>query len=164
MSPLRTVRDGQVLLRFEADVIASATSQRPGISRWSELAVYRLPSNRYVIWKIGRSVLAHRPECPRVGKGMVTWLEAGEEARVHREPCLECSPTVGDDMDPHTVLEATRYTVLRARDPQNLLDVLTNSSHGKPAPIVSDVLKQVIEHDEKFADWSRSVGNTSVKY
>ncbi len=149
---IRTVRDGTKVLRFEADVLATATSKRAGAPRWSELVVYRLPSNAYVISKIGRSLIAHRPECVRVYPDMPTWLEAGEEATVHRVPCLECLPVVGDQMDPQTVLEATRYTVLRARDPQQLYQALLGRTRRLPA-IVSEVIKQVQTTDEAFARW-----------
>lgn len=151
---IRTVRDGERILRFEADVIATASSHRPGAPRWSELVVYRLPSQQYVISKVGRSVLAHRPDCVRVTDEMPTWLEAGEEARIHREACLECLPDVGDAMDPQTVLEATRSKVLQARDPDHLFRALMNNRIGRPAPIVSSVLRQLREHDSAFADWS----------
>lgn len=149
---LRTVRDKDRIMRFEADVLATATSKRPGVVRWSELVVYRLPSKRYVVWKIGRSILAHRPECHRVYPDMPTWLEAGEEAQVHREPCPECLPVVGDAMDPQTVLESTRYTVLQARDPEALHRALHNRT-GRPAGIVDDVLRQLTQSDQLFADW-----------
>jgi hypothetical protein len=149
---IRTVRDKDRVLRFEAEVLATATSKRPGAVRWSELVVYRLPSQQYVISKIGRSVLAHRPDCYRVYPDMPTWLEAGEEAQVHREPCAECLPVVGSGMDPQTVLEATRYTVLQARDPENLYRALHNK-RGRTAGIVEDILQQLTVRDQLFADW-----------
>jgi hypothetical protein len=120
--------------------------------RWSELIVYRLPSKQYVVSKIGRSLVAHKPECGRVYDDMPTWLEAGEEARIRRVPCLECQPLVGDAMDPQTVLEATRYTVLQARDPEQLFQALHNRS-GRPAAIVNDVLVQVRSNDLAFGQW-----------
>lgn len=131
----RTVRDGSRVLRFEADVVASATSHRPGVPRWSELALYRLASGSYIIWKIGRSVVAHRPECYMVKTGMPSWLEAGEEARIHRMPCLECLPEVGDEMDPQTILETTRYTVLQARDADDVRRILMRGSTSQPVII-----------------------------
>lgn len=132
---LRTVRNGREILRFEAEVVAAATSQRPGVQRWSELVVYQLASGQYVISKIGRSVLAHRPDCLLVTDEMVSWLEAEEEAKVHRYPCLECLPEVGNRMDPQTMLEPSRYTVLRARDGEELRSVLTQGREHLPSII-----------------------------
>lgn len=132
---IRTVRNGKEILRFEAKVIAAATSQRPGVVRWSELVIYQLPSGPYVVSKIGRSVLAHRPDCILVNDDMVPWLEAEEEAMVHRFPCLTCNPLVGDQMDPQTMLETSRYTVLRARDEHELRSVLTQGRDHLPGII-----------------------------
>lgn len=132
---IRTVRNGREILRFEAEVIAAATSQRPGVTRWSELVIYQLPSKQYVISKIGRSVLAHRPDCLYVTDAMVPWVEAEEEAQVHRYPCLTCNPLVGDQMDPQTLLEPSRYTVLRARDEEELREVLIQGRERLPGII-----------------------------
>lgn len=132
---IRTVRNGREIYRFEAKVIASATSQRAGVMRWSELVVYQLPSGQYIVSKIGRSVLAHRPDCILANDEMVPWLEAGEEAQVHRFPCLTCNPLIGDQMDPQTLLEPSRYTLLRARDETELRDVLTQGREHLPGII-----------------------------
>lgn len=139
---IRTVRNGREILRFEAKVVAAATSQRPGVERWSELVVYQLPSGQYVVSKIGRSVLAHRPECLLVSDEMVPWLEAEEEAQVHRYPCLECNPEVGNRMDPQTMLEPSRYTVLRARDGEELRQVLTQGREHLPG-IIRKLLQEL---------------------
>jgi hypothetical protein len=55
-------------------------------------------------------------------------------------------------MDPQTVLEATRYTVLQARDPENLYRALHNK-RGRTAGIVEDILQQLTVRDQLFADW-----------
>jgi hypothetical protein len=62
---------------------------------------------------------------------MVSWLEAGEEGRVRRSPCVECRPVIGDDMDPHTMLEATRYSARSAPDAEALLAMLLLSPDGE---------------------------------
>lgn len=152
---LRTVRDGQRVLRFQADVLAAASSHRPGVLRWSEIVIYRLAGGQYVISKVGRSVVAHRPDCSKVYPDMPTWLEAGEEAQVHRTGCLECLPEVGDQMDPQTVLEAQRYTVLRAGTPAELQDVLTLRKVGPLPRLVRDVLDRVAASDVAFSLWRR---------
>jgi hypothetical protein len=129
---LRTVRDGTTIFRFEAKKVAAATSQRAGAVRWSELVIYQLPSGEYVVSKIGRSLLAHLPTCRLIRPNMVTWLEAGEEGKIRRVPCLECNPEVGDKMDPQTVLESTRYTILRAKDREELRSVLAQGREHVP--------------------------------
>lgn len=70
---------------------------------------------------------------------MPSWLEAGDEALIHRMPCLECLPTVGDEMDPQTILETTRYTVLQARDAEDVRRILVRGSSSQPV-IVRKIL------------------------
>lgn len=91
---------------------------------------------------------------------MRTWLEAGEEAKVRRQPCIECGPVVGDQMDPQTWLECSRYAVLQARDPESLARILLQSRPGAPSQdphrligATHEVVMQVREHDPAFSRW-----------
>lgn len=149
-------------------MLATATSERLGVRRWTELIVYRVVDGSYLLSKIGRSQLAHRPECTRVTRWMVTWSNAGEEAKVHRYPCPECAPEVGDRMDPHTVLETTRTSALIARDTDELIDLLLLGRPGDPAQdpqrlstLVAHMVEQLCVTDQKFSvNWSLRIGDT----
>lgn len=144
-------------------MLATATSERAGVQRWTELVVYRLRDGSYILSKVGRTTIAHRPECERVTRWMVTWLEAGEEAKVHRYPCVECMPVVGDGMDPHTVLEATRYTALWAHSPDELVSLLLQGRPGQPEQhpghlngVVARIVDQLVDVDPPFAgQWEK---------
>lgn len=150
------VRNGRRVLRFDAVVLAEATSKRPGAPRWTELTVYGMDGGTFMVAKVGRSLVAHAPECPSVSPRMPTWLDAAGfaesdgEARVHRVPCIECQPAVGDGMDPQTRLEPTRYSVLQANTPAELVTVLTRDrpagSASQVPPLVVEVLRQVQEN------------------
>lgn len=59
---------------------------------------------------------------------MPAWLDAREEAKIHRTPCPECVPAVGDAMDPHTRLEPQRYTAMIL---PSLDDVVVLLSEGR---------------------------------
>lgn len=125
--------------------------------------VYGLRDRSYILSKVGRTTIAHRPECGRVTRWMVSWSDAGEEARVHRHPCIECRPVVGDGMDPHTILEATRYTALWVHSPPELVAVLLQGRPGQPdqtplhlSAIVSRIVARLIKVDQPFAgEWER---------
>lgn len=108
------VRDGNRVYRFLGTKLAEVSSQRPGVARWSELALYRTSGGDFFLQKIGRSQYAHREDCDFVDYRMPAWIDATEETAVHRIACPTCQPVVGDAMDPHTRLEPQRYTVLRA--------------------------------------------------
>jgi len=140
------------------------------VYRWTELVAYRVVDGSYLLSKVGRSQLAHRPECDRVNRWMVTWSTAGEEARVRRVPCPECAPEVGDRMDPHTVLEATRLTALVAQDIPELTDLLLAGRPGQPAhdprrlsPLVAHMVEQLCVTADGFAaHWSTRTSERSV--
>lgn len=135
------VRDGNRILRFLGRKIASGSSERPGIPRWSELAVYETRSGEFLLEKVGRSTIAHDPDCRFVTHRMPSWLEAREEGKVHRVPCPECSPLVGNAMDPHTRLEVQRYRVYGAATLQGLVDILRGDRDRIPS-LVADVIRQ----------------------
>lgn len=150
----RVVRNGAQTLRFDAAVIGAATSERPGAPRWSELVVYRLPEGRYIVSKIGHSIIAHRENCPRFklkrGQwGMLRWIDAGpEETQIRRVPCPECLPVIARGIDPQTLLEQSRYGVTVAEDVPALMTLLTEGRPLNTLPkIVSEVLRQVYEAD-----------------
>lgn len=142
MDQVMSVRDGSRLLRFHGQRLAFSSSERPGVQRWSELTLYQTATGEYLIQKVGRSTVAHSPECHYVTHRMPSWLDAREEGRVRRTPCVECQPLVGDDMDPHTRLEPQRYTLLRAATLTEVRNVLTEGRDRPPA-VIARLLMQV---------------------
>jgi hypothetical protein len=147
----RVVQDGKRVLKFNAAVIGAATSERPGAPRWSELTIYRLPGGVYLVAKVGRSTVAHTPTCEHANpRRMRTFMEAQDEGLVHRMPCPECRPAVGDAMDPQTLLEPSRYTVLQAQSPESLVEVLCEGRDTLPE-IVAEVLRQASKNDGAVA-------------
>lgn len=163
---LRTAMDNGRRLQFMAAVLAAATTQRTGASRWTELTVYRLPRvdgenpprGGYVISKIGRSLVAHRPDCVKANpRRMPSFASGKEEAAVTRVPCLTCQPEMGP-IHPTTLLECTRYVVLQARTPADLAKVLLQGRPGEPAVtslvgVVAETMRQVRLADSDFDHW-----------
>lgn len=151
---LRQVRDGSRVLRFQAAVIGAATSQRGSSPRWSELVVYQLADGTYLISKIGRSTVAHRPDCLRVNHRMIRWDQAaavGEDA-VHRVPCPDCRPHLGAAPEPDTILEVTRYRAIYAPDAESAVQTLSGDRAALLMPqLVRDVLSQCSASDPNFA-------------
>lgn len=138
------VRDGNRILRFLGTRVAEADSSRPGVQRWSEMVVYRTAGGTWICQRIGHSTVAHRPDCRHVNHRMPSWLDAHEEARVRRTACLECQPAVGDSMDPHTLLESQRYSVLQAANYDELIAMLTaGRSREQVPPVISKLLAKI---------------------
>lgn len=138
----QSVRDGNRILRFLGRRVAEASSARPGVQRWSELIAYETTSGSWICQRIGHSTVAHRPECPHVNHRMPSWLEAKEESKVRRTQCPECQPVVGDGMDPHTRLEAQRYTIISAESAAVLCDLLAEG-RDKPPPVVARLIEEI---------------------
>ena len=135
------IRDGRYVLDFDGDVLAAVTSERPDSPRWSELSVYKA-DGQILLHKVGRSRVAHTPDCWRVRPEMPSWLEAEEEGKIRRVPCSECRPIVGDQMDPHTRLEVQRYRVIRASSVDGLIRILTAGEARNPA-LVARLVSQL---------------------
>jgi hypothetical protein len=159
---LRQVRHGTRVLRFQAAVIGAATSQRGNNPRWSELAVYRLVDGTYVVSKVGRSAVAHRPDCLRVNRRMVSWGRAEQvgEDRVQRVPCWDCHPDLHPPLDPELMLEVTRYRAIAARDAESVVSAMDDPIADPTLPmaqIVRDVLAQCAQADPCFARYAEAV-------
>lgn len=91
---------------------------------------------------------------------MRSWLEAGEEGKVRRVPCLECQPAVGDAMDPHTMLECSVHRVLQAWSPATLAQILLAGvgRRGGQDPrhlqgMTAEIVRQVSAADQNFRVW-----------
>jgi hypothetical protein len=155
---LRQVRDGPRIMRFRAAVIGAATSQRGSIPRWSELVVYRLEDGNYLVSKVARSTVAHRPDCERVRRWMVPWKRAADygEERVNRVPCAECWPNLQTPLDPEIRLEVTHYQAFPASNAESAVRAMGNpKAHTALMPqIVHDVLAQCAQADPCFARYA----------
>jgi hypothetical protein len=154
---IHQVRDGRHILRFDGEVLASGTSARARAVRWSEIVIYRL-TDGYLISRVGYSLVAHRPECPRVSIRMVPWIDLEDRAESvqQREPCIECQPQVGAGMDPQTMIEATIYSAQMAPTAEILGRFLREGRPAGQLPrLVCRVAIQCCEADEAFSRyWS----------
>lgn len=53
------VRDGERVIEFDGDVLATATSKARGKSRWIELTLYKTVAGTYVLHGTGRSIVSN---------------------------------------------------------------------------------------------------------
>lgn len=149
-------------LTFKAAVLAAATTQRPGVPRWTELTVYRLPkfdseepaTGGYVVARVGKSVVVHRPNCPKARPRRMTMLGMGHTDGLLG--CLTCQPDLHRPM-PNWLVERTRHSLAQARDPESLLEVLRTARPGQPLQsitgIVFEAVRQVQLADPDFQRW-----------
>ena len=139
------------ILEFDAAVLASGTSRRPGVPRWSELVIYRVSDGSYLISKVGRSLVAHQEGCSGVTWRTPRWLDATpEEQAVSRVPCLRCRPRVGPGgIDPTLFVEPDWTAVLLPQDPDAIIEILLERRPLREVPaLIRDMLDQLAECDD----------------
>jgi hypothetical protein len=61
-----TVVDGYRRITFIGSLLSRASSKRPGVWRWTDLALYRTEAGTYVLEKIGASRVTHVADCDKV--------------------------------------------------------------------------------------------------
>uniref|UniRef100_A0AAU6R5K6 Uncharacterized protein n=1 Tax=Micrococcus phage Kurnik TaxID=3092208 RepID=A0AAU6R5K6_9CAUD len=83
--------------RFEGDVLAHVSTNRPGRARWSELTIFKTVGGSYILVKAGKSILYHATRAcdPRTGRYFV---ETRGDDRKSGIPCLKCGPGPYDEV------------------------------------------------------------------
>jgi hypothetical protein len=113
MTQTYQVRDGARIMAFDGVCIAKVSSRRPSSPRWTELELYRTDTGKYVLAKIGRSVVVHAPGCPRLFGHLPKFVE--EHPDQVPENGFEYDECVPEEYDFNTLLvEQTRFWALVA--------------------------------------------------
>lgn len=98
------LQNGDQRVQFNGRMLAKRSSQQgPEDLRWTEIEMYRTAGGKYIVHKIGRSVVAHRPN-EKCTSGL-----AGVGDNRHWLPCPRCTPNLRTKMQ--FVYEADRHTV-----------------------------------------------------
>jgi hypothetical protein len=155
---LRTAQSGGQLLSFQAAVLAAGTTKHPGSTRWTEMTVYRLqkqreepPQGGYVVAKVGRSLVVHSADCGMARPKMMTHWDATNSDNEWRVPCLVCNPSLSRQ-DRTTWLEQDRHSVLQARNPAALVDILLGETRAVRG-MTAEVIRQLRLADNDFDRW-----------
>lgn len=157
--PTHAVRDGSRVLRFDGDLMITLSSRRIGVPRWSQISLYRLEPEGYVVEKIGISAVAHEPWCRKVHTGMIAWADAHREDReIERVACDECQPRL-DQIDAQLKLERTRHQGFVVPDAEGLVSLLTEDRVEVPI-LITRVLDAAAELDEAIGRAWLVVGST----
>jgi hypothetical protein len=117
------VKDGSRLLQFEGSLIGTSTSWHRNSTRWVEFKLYRTAAEgRYVLTRVGMSLLYHLPECAVVQRNNLhetPRLELDPDA----VPCDLCRP---DALNiPVVCPERPRHWAQVCDTPQAVIDALT---------------------------------------
>lgn len=156
MSSEFRIPDGDREVTFTGELLASATSDDGKAQRWTIFELYRTDAGRYVLHKVGRSVVYHTAEsrCTRQAEPITVgqllerddeqaershdWRLRGLEAVLSymdvsgtRLPCVTCEPPDVYDNATDTQLvvraERDRHSVVVSESARGVIDSL----HGK---------------------------------
>lgn len=137
------LKDGTQPITFTGEQLAFGTSQ-PDIDtlpdRWTELAIYKTITGKYVLEKIGRSNRVHTdPPCDepgkKPGKGALHYpsiMDALADVDAHADesdlgsffvPCDVCQPPLVDEDIP-VVVEQDMHSVEAYESPEKLIEAL----------------------------------------
>ncbi len=137
------LQDGMQPVTFTGQQLGFVTSQPEGDNlpdRWTELAIYKTVTNKYVLEKVGRSNRFHTTECTGPGKSALPYdsifeaLEDVDESASDDDlekffvPCPDCKPSF-DSLDP-VIVEQDFHQVDRFENADQLLEALYQRKNG----------------------------------
>lgn len=100
--------NGDTSVRFTGELLSKKSSRRsPTDLRWTEIEIYKTQAGKYVVHKIGRSVVYHLPG-QSCSSGIVKDLRPSQVEDLGLLPCPRCRPAgylvqVCVETDRHTV-------------------------------------------------------------
>lgn len=127
------VRDGNRLLTFDGQLLATVTSRTPDRDRWTDMSIYKTTGGSYILEKVGRSVRLHMPGCGDILKDLPLFQQEhpGDDPEIGYSWCERCSPPIGEEYDFTTLLvEEDRFWATISTDPEVIIDALWRKREG----------------------------------
>jgi hypothetical protein len=149
-----TARNGSERYVFDGVRLASVSTDDGSLLRWTEIAIYRTEAGKYVVEKIGRSVVYHSLD--GCDFGVKTDLE---ELIEEAHPCPICKPSY-DPTGP-VKMETDRYHTVLTENAPALIDAcrMTNNDSRSDSfgtvflpNVARKALTQAAELDEGIQD------------
>jgi len=101
-----TVQDGLRNLKFEGELLAASSSRIKKKFRWVEFRLYRTESGRFVISRVGVSMIYHQKACSVVSRNNIAPVPSNAIG-VNLVPCDDCRPDKDHDYELYP--ETSRY-------------------------------------------------------
>jgi hypothetical protein len=118
-APCRVLHDDGREQVFEGVRLGHGSSWEPHKLRWFEITIYKHVNGRYIVHKVGRTVVYHRPTCATIdGRDD---LQQVDEPADDREPCPKCNPDATNDP---VLLERDKHYVLESDSVQGMIESL----------------------------------------
>lgn len=101
---------------FSGTLLGAGSSAQPMKPRWFEVRIFRTDGGRYIVAGAGRSIVVHRPTCPRLrGTHHTEVFMTNDE-----HPCESCGPVHGETV----VREADREWAQVSDGPEAIIEKL----------------------------------------
>lgn len=139
------------MYQFEGDRIAASSSRGRLSTRWIEFELYRIKeSGRYVLSRVGMSLLYHHPDCTTVARNNLAESPVSEldEQPGPMIPCSNCRPDAEDF--PLVCIEKPRHWAAVCETPQAVLDSLVKEDEGGSlylTKVAERLLEQASQND-----------------
>lgn len=137
------VRDGQRILQFEGQLLGTSTSQRDGVHRWIEFALYRTEEDRkYILSRVGFSMIYHLPHCKIAEKSR---LDESSRAEVESSdyPCETCRPHLSNF--PFVSFEREKHWARVYKTPDGVIEGLMKEDSKSGSRYMTAVARRLLE-------------------
>jgi hypothetical protein len=85
------VKDGSRILQFSGRLLGESSSRRGDSTRWIEFKLYKTENGKYILSRVGVSLVFHASICPLVKRYGLTESQP-PSLRNDALPCEECLP------------------------------------------------------------------------
>lgn len=149
-----SIQNGKRILRFQGEKLAHSSSKGPNSTRWVEFTLYRTDSGKYVVERVGVSVVFHSVHCAvlRRNSGTSDALPA-ETISDTLVPCPECLPL--RDEEQYLVPENIRHRAQVCASAESVISSLKQSDANKTEYLTNvalRLLEDAAEADPLIAD------------
>lgn len=85
------VKDGSRILQFSGRLLGESSSKRGDSTRWIEFRLYKTENGKYILSRVGISLVFHASVCPLVKRYGLAEAQP-PSLRADALPCEECLP------------------------------------------------------------------------
>lgn len=151
------VKDGSRILQFSGRLLAESSSWRRDSMRWIEFKLYRTENGKYILSRIGVSLVFHASTCPLVKR---YGLSEAQPHEIKRDaiPCEECLPE--HDL-PILFPEKDRTWAQVSDDAEPVLDALYKYDQNG-ARYLTHVAQRLLEQASEIDDQIDSVYRVEI--
>lgn len=96
------VMDGGRRVFFKGVQLAYLSSEREGVSRWTDISIFLTSAHQFVVNKIGVSAVVHLADCPTIANKTLPTPFTTHETEIaveDRDPCPTCNPDIAYQLE-----------------------------------------------------------------